>query len=135
PSEIHWAAILVLARVSALRSEPAESQLFWQVTVSAPLLLTASFFFGPWLRDPTWITWAGLGFQIIAVVTFAFALWFWLLSMYPAASVAAFGFLSPIFGVAFGWLLLGEALGPEILGALALVAVGLYLINRAPKTP
>jgi drug/metabolite transporter (DMT)-like permease len=35
--------------------------------------------------------------------------------------------------VAFGWLLLGETIGPSILGALALVGAGLWLINRPGK--
>jgi drug/metabolite transporter (DMT)-like permease len=57
-------------------------------------------FFGPFLRDPSLIHWAGLGFQIVAVVSAGFLFWFWLLTIYPASSVAAFAFLSPIFGVA-----------------------------------
>jgi drug/metabolite transporter (DMT)-like permease len=53
-----------------------------------------------------------------------------MLTIYPASSVAAFSFLGPIFGVFFGWLLLGESIGPSLLGALALVAAGLWLISR-----
>jgi drug/metabolite transporter (DMT)-like permease len=92
-------------------------------------------FFGPFLRDPSPIHWAGLGFQIVAVVSAGFLFWFWLLTIYPASSVAAFAFLSPIFGVGLGWLILGEPVGPGILVALVLVCAGLVLINRpAPKS-
>jgi len=49
--------------------------------------------------------------------------------------VASFSFLSPVCGVALGWLVLGEEIGPEIIGGLCLVAVGLVLINRRPRIP
>jgi len=50
-----------------------------------------------------------------------------------ASSVASFSFLSPVLGVALGWLLLGEHVGPQILLALVLVCAGLILINRPRK--
>ena len=127
-----WAAIALLARGTALKTASPQVQLLWQVTVSAVLLLLAAPFFGDLLRDPGPLHAWGLLFQIVAIATFGFLLWFWLLSVYPASSVASFGFLTPIFGVGFGWALLGEEVGPSLLGALALVAAGLWLTNRAP---
>ncbi|GAB5446568.1 DMT family transporter [Gymnodinialimonas sp.] len=131
---IAWAAIALCARATALREVRPEVQLLWQLTVSAPLLLLAALFFGPLLRDPELIHWAGLGFQILAIVSAGFLFWLWLLSIYPASSVAAFSFLTPVFGVAMGWLVLGEEVGPGILIALALVCVGLVLINRPARS-
>ena len=125
-----WAGIAALAKASRLRDVCPEMQLIWQLAVSVPLLALAAFAFGPFLRDPGWIHWAGLGFQILVIVSAGFLLWLWLLSIYPAASVAAFSFLSPVFGVLLGWLLLGERIGPGIAAALTLVVAGLILINR-----
>jgi drug/metabolite transporter (DMT)-like permease len=125
-----WAGIAALAKASRLRDVRPEMQLIWQLAVSVPLLALAAFAFGPFLRDPGWIHWAGLGFQILVIVSAGFLLWLWLLSIYPAASVAAFSFLSPVFGVLLGWLLLGERVGPGIAAALTLVVAGLILINR-----
>jgi drug/metabolite transporter (DMT)-like permease len=125
-----WAGIAALAKASRLRILRPEMQLVWQLGVSVPVLAVAAFAFGPFLRDPGWIHWAGLAFQIIVIVFIGFLLWLWLLSIYPAASVAAFSFLSPVFGVVLGWLLLGERVGPEIVVALGLVVAGLILINR-----
>ncbi|MBT8456439.1 MAG: DMT family transporter [Alphaproteobacteria bacterium] len=130
---IGWATAALMARASKLRDESPEMQLLWQVAISAPILLLAAPLFGPLIRDLQPIHLWGLAFQIVLVVSAGFVFWLWLLSIYPPASVAAYGFLGPIFGVGFGWLLLGEEVGPTILGALALVAVGLYLINRPPK--
>ncbi len=132
-ASICWAGIGLMAKGSALRHEPPERQLLWQVLVSGPILILAAPLFGPLIRDLEPIHYWGLAFQIVILVSGGFVFWLWLLSIYPAASVAAFSFLAPIFGVAFGWLLLGEPLGPALLGALALVALGLWLMNRPPN--
>jgi len=42
-----------------------------------------------------------------------------------------FTFLTPLFGVAAGHLVLGEPLTPAFAAAVALVAAGLVLVNRA----
>ena len=130
-----WAAIALCARVSALRNVRPEVQLAWQLVVSAPILMAAALFFGPLLRDPEWVHWAGLGFQIIVVVSAGFLFWFWLLSIYPAAAVASFSFLSPVFGVLLGWAMLGEHVGGDIIVALVMVCAGLILINRPVRHP
>ena len=131
---IGWAATAVVAR-TGLKDITADRQLIWQVLVSAPILLAVAPIFGPLLRDLLPIHIAGLAFQIVVVVTFGFTFWLWLLSRYPAAGVASFSFLAPIFGVLFGWLFLGETLGLPILLALVLVCAGLVLINRPPHVP
>lgn len=131
---IGWAALAVVAKTK-LRDVAPDRQLLWQVTVSAPILFLAAPFFGPFIRDLEPIHLWGLAFQIVVVVTLGFAFWLWLLSIYPAASVAAFSFLSPVFGVLFGWALLGEKIGVPILIALVLVALGLVMINRPAQVP
>lgn len=128
-----WAGSALGVRATRLRDDTPEMQLFWQVLVSAPLLLLAAPVFGPLIRDLALIHLAGLAFQIVFVVSGGFIFWLWLLSLYPASSVASFSFLSPVFGVLLGWLLLGEEIGPSVLISLVLVAVGLMLINRKPR--
>ncbi|RVT85322.1 DMT family transporter [Rhodobacteraceae bacterium CCMM004] len=128
-----WAAIAICARATALSRVRPEMQLLWQVAVSAPILLLLAPLFGPLVRDLAPVHLAGLAFQIVVVVSFGFILWLWLLSRYEAAAVASFSFLGPIFGAGFGWLLLGERLGPGLIGALVLVAAGLALINAPPR--
>ncbi|MGV6812501.1 MAG: DMT family transporter [Brevirhabdus sp.] len=130
-----WAALALLARGTRLREVRPELQLFYQVVVSGVVLVAIAPLFGPLWRDPTALHFAGLAFQIVVVVSAGFVFWLWLLSIYPAASVASFSFLSPIFGVGLGWLLLGEDVGWTLIGALALVAAGLVLINRPAQVP
>lgn len=132
---IGWAAIALCTRLTALKDIGPETQLMWQVTVSAVILLVIAPFFGPLLRDPGLIHWGTLAVQIIIIATATFMLWLWLLKIYPANAVGAFGFLSPIFGVGFGWLLLGETVGWQLIASLALVIGGLVLITRRPAAP
>ena len=125
-----WAMTALLAKGTRLREVRPESQLMWQVAVSAPVLLVMAPLFGDLLRDPQPIHYAGLLFQIVAVVTGGFLAWLWLLSIYPASSVGSFAFLAPVLAVFLGWAILGEPVGPVLIAALTLVAVGIVLINR-----
>jgi drug/metabolite transporter (DMT)-like permease len=125
-----WAGIALCVRITPLSEVPAEQQLLWQLLISAPVLLMMAFFFGELVRDLTVLHVAGLIYQILAIATFGFLAWFWMMKIYPAASVASFSFLSPVFSVLLGWVLLGEEIGMTIWLALAMVAAGLLLINR-----
>jgi len=126
---VGWAAIALLARGTRLREVHPEMQLFWQVLVSAPILLLLAPLFGPLVRDLEPIHLWGLGFQTVVVVSAGFIFWLWLLSIYPASQVGSFSFLSPIFTVGLGWLLLGEPVSGALGLALGLVVLGLLLVN------
>ncbi len=125
-----WAGIVLCVRLTGLNVLRAEQQLLWQLLVSVPLLMFAALFFGDFVRDLAWVHVAGLVYQIFFIASFGFLFWFWLMKIYPASGVASFSFLSPVFAVLLGWLILGEEVGLSIWLALCLVAVGLILINR-----
>ena len=131
---VGWALTAIVIKVSPLVKVRPEIQLFWQVVVSTPILLFAALFFGPLIRDLAPIHIAGLTFQIVVVVSAGFIFWLWLLSIYPASGVASFSFLSPVLSVGLGWLLLGESVGPNLIGALVLVALGIALINQPVRS-
>ncbi len=125
-----WAGIALTVRLTRVSEQVPEMQLWWQLSVSAVILLALAPFFGPLTRDPGFWHFAGLSFQIVVVAGFGFLFWLFLLKIYPASGVASFSFLSPVISVLLGWLLLGEQIGPQVFGALLLVAVGIVLINR-----
>lgn len=133
-SALSWAGIVLVVRVTPLADVPPEQQLISQVVVSAPILLLLAPLFGPFLRDLQPIHLAGMAFQIIGVASLGFLAWFWLMKRYPANSVASFSFISPVASVLLGWVLLGEQIAPSIWLALGLVAVGITLINRRPRS-
>lgn len=128
-----WAGIVLCVRITPLAKVPPAQQLMMQVVVSAPILLLIAPLFGPMIRDLEVIHIAGLLFQIVGVASFGFLIWFWLMTIYPASSVASFSFLSPVFSVLLGWILLSEDVALSVWGALILVASGIYLINRKPR--
>lgn len=132
-SALCWGGIVLLVRVTPLADVPPEQQLISQVIVSAPVLLVLAPLFGPLLRDLQPVHLWGMAFQIVAVASFGFLAWFWLMKRYPANSVASFSFISPVASVLMGWLLLDEQIAPSIWVALVMVAMGITLINRRAR--
>jgi len=126
---ILWAAIALIARATKLQKSSPEMQLLYQLAVSAPLLLIAALYLGDIWREPTPAIWAIFAFQVLVVVSIGFLTWFWVLSIYPASDMAVFSFLAPVFGVLFGWLVLKESLGWNVVLALLLVSTGIALVN------
>ncbi|MFM7334188.1 MAG: DMT family transporter [Tabrizicola sp.] len=130
-----WALTAFIARRPVMRAEGPEMQLFCMVLVSAPILLIASLFFGPLIRDLQPLHIVGLLFQSSVVVAGGFIAWLWLLSVYPSSTVASFSFLTPVFAVGLGVLFFGETVTGSILLAVVLVAAGIVLINRPTRPP
>ncbi len=127
---VGWALIIFLAKGTNFSKERPEIQLLSMLIVSAPILLIISFFFGPIIRDFQIIHIFGILFQSIIIVAASFIFWLWLLSIYPASSVASFAFLTPLFGIFFGWFLLNESLDLNILISSVMVSLGITLINK-----
>jgi drug/metabolite transporter (DMT)-like permease len=128
-----WAATTVVIRTTRLTSASATKTLFYQVGVSAATLPVASVLTG---EGGEVIVATALIASLLyqgAIVTFAsYLVWFWLLTRYLAARLSVFAFLTPLFGVITGVLLLGEPLTATFAGAAALVGAGIYLVNRRP---
>jgi drug/metabolite transporter (DMT)-like permease len=125
-----WGATTVTVRVW-LSGVSANKTLFYQLAVSAILLPPLSVALGePEFTHPTMLTWAALTWQIVVVAFATYLAWFWLITRYPAAQLAAFSFLTPLFGLLFGAVLLGEHVTPLLILAMALVASGIWLVSR-----
>ncbi|MEI9987679.1 MAG: DMT family transporter [Aliidongia sp.] len=128
-----WGATTVLVKAGRLaRAAPAKT-LFYQLAVSALLLPILSGVEGEaWPVQWTATMLLSLGYQITVIAFLSYLGWFWLIRHYPAGRVAAFSFLSPLFGMLGGGVFLGERLSPLLGLALLLVAGGIYLVNRPP---
>lgn len=102
-----------------------------QVLVSTPLLLGASL-----LVESAPLAGATAGsmlivlFQGLIVVFFSYLMWMRLLIRYPASGMQSFTFLSPVWGVLAGMLILGERVSLLMAVGMALIGLGLYLVNR-----
>jgi len=126
-----WAATTVLIRATSLARVSAAKTLFYQLAVSAPMLLAASALLGEkGVVALTPLALASLAYQGVVVAFVSYLVWFWLLTRYLAARLAVFSFLTPLFGVLFGVLILSEPLTPSFVGAALLVGAGIVLVNR-----
>lgn len=127
-----WAVTTLLIKASALIRASSERVLLYQLVVSGPMLALASWLAGeqvPHAVSP--LALGALAYQTLWVVVVTYVLWFALVVRYSANRLSAFTFLSPLFGVAAGHLVLGEPLTPAFAAAVGLVAGGLILVNRA----
>lgn len=125
-----WAGIALLARTTRLASATAEMNLLYQLAVSTIVVVPLALLLGDTIRTPTPAILGIFAFQVIVIVAIGFVVWFWILSVYPVASMASFSLLTPMFGIFFGWLIFDDPLPANFIAALVLVGVGLILVNR-----
>lgn len=127
-----WAATTLTIKSSSLNRVSAEKTMLYQLVVSAPMLGAAALAFGDRITAmPSALALGAMVYQTIWVVSITFVVWFALIARYSASRLSAFTFLTPLFGVAAGHFVLGEPLTPAFGAAVAFVATGLVLVNRA----
>jgi drug/metabolite transporter (DMT)-like permease len=124
-----WAATIVLIRTTKLARTSATKTLFYQLAVSSLLPLVSIAMGEPGIVAWTPLAIAVMAYQGVLVAFASYLVWFWLLTKYYAARLSVFTFLTPIFGVAFGVIILGERVSPAFLLAAALVVAGIVLVN------
>jgi drug/metabolite transporter (DMT)-like permease len=126
-----WAATTLLIKASALSRISAEKTMLYQLVVSAPLLAIGALVFGEYIdAAPSALALGAFAYQAVWTVSVTYVLWFALIVRYSATRLSAFTFLTPLFGVAAGHLVLNEPLTPAFAVAVSLVAAGLLLVNR-----
>ena len=131
---ITWAATTVVVRATRLACTSASKTLFYQLTVSAVVLLALALGLGQArVETVTPLAVMSLAYQAVIVAFVSYLLWFWLLTRYIASRLSVFSFLTPLFGVTFGVLLLGESFSLRFLMAAALVLTGIALVNLPAK--
>lgn len=125
---ISWGATTVVIRVN-LSETPAAQTTFVQLLTCFCILLPGAALTGQFHFVMTNTVWASLLFQIVMVCVIAMLLWFWLLTVYPASQLGVLCFLTPIFGIAFGVLLLDEVAEPQFIVGAGLILAGIALVS------
>jgi drug/metabolite transporter (DMT)-like permease len=126
-----WGATTVAIKATRMRSAPAENTLLYQLVVSAAILLPLSPLLGErGIVDFSTTVALAFAYQVVIVAFASFLVWFWLIRHYAASVISSFAFLTPVFGVFFAWLLLGEPISISLIGAVILIAIGIYIVNR-----
>jgi O-acetylserine/cysteine efflux transporter len=134
---LSWAVANTIVRripldPQATRSGPLAIIVWGSAVATLPLAAGALLIDGPQaiasvvtgLTAPQWL---GLAFQAWPVTLLAFAVWAWLLRLYPASLIAPFTLLVPGVGMTSAALLLGESVTWWKLTGAALVLGGLAL--------
>jgi drug/metabolite transporter (DMT)-like permease len=100
------------------------------LAAGAAVIPVAALIYGaPSVQLTAELVWSFL-YLVLVLSIGASLLWFWLLSHGAASRVSAFYFLTPIFGLFFGAVLLGETIhATDVLGLVA-VAFGIVLVQR-----
>jgi drug/metabolite transporter (DMT)-like permease len=125
-----WAATTVVIRATRLSQTSATKTLFYQLAVSAVVLPLASFLMGETgISAVTPLVVASLAYQGVIVAFASYLAWFWLLTRYLAAPLSVLSFLTPMFGVLSGVVILSEPISATFVLAALLVAAGIVLVN------
>ncbi len=121
-------AMQTIAQKKTFPIIPPTTLLLWQSIVALPLFfLYSALVEGLDSYHFTMNVFWGVVYQGLAVSGFCFTTWMLLLRAYPAGRLASVAFLTPLFGVALGNLVRGEALTPSLLMGGLLVGTGIYL--------
>jgi drug/metabolite transporter (DMT)-like permease len=128
---ILWGATTVVIKASRLAAISPHRNLLYQLVVSAILLPVLSWALGePGIVAATPLVLGMLAYQIVVVAFASYLAWFWLISRYPAGRLSSFSFLTPLFGLVAGAVVLAEPIGWALMMALVLVGIGIALVNR-----
>ncbi|HEY1230799.1 MAG TPA: DMT family transporter [Ramlibacter sp.] len=130
-----WGLTTLVIRSTKLATASAEKTLFYQVAVTAVVVPFLSLALGEtWSLQYSAHAWGSLAAQTIVGAFISYLVWMWLLRHYPATQMSSFTFLTPVFALVFGVVLLREHLTTQLVLALVGVAVGIVLVNRRPAT-
>ena len=126
-----WGATTVLIKASPLARIKPSKTLLYQLAVSAVVLPLGSLVKNePGIVMITPLIAGCLVYQTVWVAFITYLAWFWLIRHYPPSRLASFTFLTPLFGVLAGGVLLNEPITGSLLLALVLVGMGIFLVNR-----
>lgn len=126
-----WGATTVAIRRTALSEAAPSKTLFYQMAIAALVLLVYAAATGNAGIRYTPSAMLSVAFQSVVVALSSYLAWFWLLRRYLASRLSILSFMTPLFGVSFGVLILDEPLdGAFVIGALMVLA-GISLVSGA----
>lgn len=128
-----WGMTTVVVRTTRLSNAPPTQTLFCQLATAFILLLFVAVASGQSAFHGSRLVWVSLGFQTIVVSFASYLIWFWLLRRYLAARLGVLTFMTPLFGLLLGVLVLHEHIDASFLAGAALALAGLVMVNTKGK--
>ncbi|KRB41315.1 DMT family transporter [Phenylobacterium sp. Root700] len=126
-----WGLTTVAIRGSKLSEAPAVKTLFYQVAFAGTALLAYAILTGQAGVNLTPKAALHMGYQTVVITLVSYVVWFWLLRQYLASRLSILSFLTPLFGVVFGVVILHEPLEPPFVMGAILVLAGISLVSGA----
>jgi drug/metabolite transporter (DMT)-like permease len=124
-----WGATTVAVRGSKLSDAPASITLLYQLVGAFLLACGAAMALGQTSVHMTSALVASLGYQAIVVSVFSYLTWFMLLRSYLASRLGVLTFVTPVFGVIAGVVVLNERPGGGFILGAALIMIGILLVS------
>ncbi|MBL8388231.1 MAG: DMT family transporter [Hydrogenophaga sp.] len=126
-----WGLTTIAIRTTKVATIQAEKSLFYQLSVTALVCPVMSLALGEtWGFGYSALAWGSVFLQTAVGAFASYLAWMWMLRHYPATQMSTFTFLTPLFALVFGVLLLGEPLTTQLVLALVGVACGIVLVSR-----
>lgn len=127
---LFWGATtLYIKRFLAERVHPINTFLY-QLIFSIPVLFLTSLILEPrWIYKIDIMILSAFLYQCFIIAFLSFFIWFKLIHRYSVSRLSAFNFLTPLFGVIFGTVLLREEFTSSLMLGLPLVCLGIFLVN------
>ncbi|MEZ2720816.1 DMT family transporter [Paenalcaligenes hominis] len=126
---LFWGATTVVVRGTCLKNAPATETLFYQLIGAFVILLSGAFLTGQTAIHWSWALVANLAFQTVVVSFASLLVWFWLLRKYLASRLGVLSFMTPLFGVMLGVILLNEHIERSFVMGAACVVLGIILVS------
>jgi len=129
---VSWAIGTVLYQQRFRGAQVVQEANAYQLGGGALVLLLTTFLVEPGTLPPTapqlWLAVLWIG---VFGTAFSYMVWYYLLDQVPAATLAAYSFLTPLVALVVAAVLLGERLTVPELGGVALVLISIYGIGTA----
>lgn len=124
-----WGATTVAIRKTSLSEAAPSKTLFYQMGVAAVGLLAYAAATDQGAIRYTQAAVLSVAFQSVVVALSSYLAWFWLLRRYLASRLSILSFMTPLFGVSFGVLILDEPLDSGFVIGAVLVLSGITLVS------
>jgi drug/metabolite transporter (DMT)-like permease len=126
---VSWGLCNVVLRRGRVGGAAAAKTVLYQVATATVILGAFAASTGQSQVDLTPMTISSIAFQTLFIAILSYLVWFWLLRRYLISRLMLLSLLTPLFGVGFGAVLMGDPIDLRFgLGAL-LVLMGVLLVN------
>ncbi|MGH8815866.1 MAG: DMT family transporter [Achromobacter pestifer] len=126
-----WGATTVAIRKTSLSEAAPSKTLFYQMAAASIVLLAYAVMTGQEGIRYTQAAVLSVAFQSVVVALSSYLAWFWLLRRYLASRLSILSFMTPLFGVTFGVLILDEPLDRHFVLGAVMVLAGITLVSGA----